>query len=354
MTRRPPRSQRLREELAFRATEWFLDDVRPQEIANRLSEIAGDKVTRQDVYPMLRDAVEFGYLLLSPPVHRSLQNALEKLPNKGSVRVVNVPRTDSTSEHLAAAAAELVLDLIRDIGGERATVPVHVGLGIGGMSMRFSRHLAALMRADRASQRLVVHALTPAGSVSAPLENPISSFSYFHDAVDDVEFVGLFAEPIVPCERYDAEVMTNPIVRRSFEQKDKIDIVITSLADGTHEHGSLRQYLEEWNLPFDRSDEWAGDVQLRPYSAKGPILLEHGGKPVTLFELPELVAMAEKRNKYVVLVCGPCGKCRHSKAEALYPLLTQASLRLWTHLVVDRDTGSEVLDLVAGRAGTQT
>jgi hypothetical protein len=64
---------------------------------------------------------------------------------------------------------------------------------------------------------------------------------------------------------------------------------------------------------------------------------------VTLFELDDLAALARREDKYVVLFAGPCGECGHTKTSALVPLLTEPRLRLWTHLVTDVQTASELL-----------
>jgi hypothetical protein len=84
-------------------------------------------------------------------------------------------------------------------------------------------------------------------------------------------------------------------------------------------------------------------VQFRPYSASGPIRQECPVQVVTLFEIEELVALAQQPNKYVVLIAGPCSECQRLKTDALRPLLTNPRLRLWTHLVMDLATAYDLL-----------
>jgi len=129
--------------------------------------------------------------------------------------------------------------------------------------------------------------------------------------------------------------------------------VVTSFASARHEHGLLRQYLErlveEGNLPADTlermlADGWKGGVQFRPYSDKGPIMEGCPVRAVTLFELDELVERANDPNRYVLLLAGPCAECGTSKADALYPLVENPRLRLWSHLLLDVETALQLLD----------
>ncbi len=87
-----------------------------------------------------------------------------------------------------------------------------------------------------------------------------------------------------------------------------------------------------------------GDVQNLPFSATEPIL-NVGHRAVTLFEIEELVAMAKRRNRHVVLISPPCPTCGRTRAKALLPLITEEKLRVWTHLVMDMPTARALLAL---------
>ena len=95
---------------------------------------------------------------------------------------------------------------------------------------------------------------------------------------------------------------------------------------------------------------WVGDVQFRPYSAKGAIQLASGIRAVTLFELDELVELAarnlkqKKSDKHVFLVVGPCLDCSRLKTDALVPLLANPKLRAWNHAVIDLQTAKSLLE----------
>ena len=52
-----------------------------------------------------------------------------------------------------------------------------------------------------------------------------------------------------------------------------------------------------------------------------------------------------REDKYVVLVSGTTST-GGTKARALRPLLTEPSLRVWSHLVLDQPTAKEVIQEV--------
>jgi hypothetical protein len=86
-----------------------------------------------------------------------------------------------------------------------------------------------------------------------------------------------------------------------------------------------------------------GDVSYRPYSNTAPIITSEGIRAVSLFELEDLVELARKPNKHVVLVAAPCGICNEPKGAAIRPLLKEENLRLWNHLFIDLTTAQNLL-----------
>ena len=89
---------------------------------------------------------------------------------------------------------------------------------------------------------------------------------------------------------------------------------------------------------------WIGDVAYRPFSSEGPIEITKGVKSVAVFELPDLVRLARRPNKHVVLVSAPCNSCGESKVDALRPILENKKLKLWTHVLMDMYTAQTLLD----------
>jgi DNA-binding transcriptional regulator LsrR (DeoR family) len=341
--------QDLRDELVFAVCERFFKGEIPETIAEQLNEELsleqrGVKLTRERIYPLIRQGVQLGYLVLSPPMHRSLGQRLADRfrldPTR--VRVVSV-RGKPAAEHLAAAGAELLLGLIREVGARRK--PVHLGLGSGWTSMLVARRLVQLMRRGYEGPGLVLHALSSGFDANDPLRSPVAFFGPFQELSIDVSYVGLFASAVVPVEDYDG-VKKQPGVRESFERAREIDIVVSSLASAQDEHGALNRFIHfgRGGMSDLKRQGWVGDFQYLPLSRQGPIRLDRGIRAVTLFELPDFVRMVQSKDKHVVLVAGPCGECGRTKEDALRPMLEEPSLKIWSHLVTDLETADRLLN----------
>ena len=151
--------------------------------------------------------------------------------------------------------------------------------------------------------------------------------------------------PFIPWDEYD-KFKGQEEVKKYFKQAEKMDIVITTMNTANHEHGLLYCFMklagnEHWAKL--KAAKWVGDVLWRPYSRRGPILEDAGIHAVTVFELEDLVRLAAKPDKHVFMVVGPCPECREDKSRALRPLLTEPSLRLCNHLVIDTQTAEALL-----------
>jgi hypothetical protein len=87
------------------------------------------------------------------------------------------------------------------------------------------------------------------------------------------------------------------------------------------------------------------NVQYRPFTAQGPITEGKSVlRAVTLFELDDLVKLAGRDDKRVIMIARQCGKCGRTRASALKPLLTENSgLRVFSDLVLDTETCKELL-----------
>lgn len=320
-------------------------------------------ITRERIYPLFWEAARRKFLFLQPPRERYLAERIAELyrlegnsEGPESIQVVNA-RGPGSLAHVAAAGADVVLALIKQVGqqkreGGAGDTSVHIGLGGGATAMMVASRLASRIRSDFECPKLVLHALTAGGFlVDQPTEAPVTHFSYFHDLLQEPEYVGLFSATVVPTGQY-AQVIANPGVRESFARADEIDIVITSFASADDPHGLLKKYLQHLveKGELDRkaltdmeASGWVGDVQFRPYSAEGPIDHICPVRTVTLFEPSALVERVKRPGKYVVLLAGHCHECGRTKTAALIPLLRQPALRLWTHLVTDLKTAHELV-----------
>ena len=323
-------------------------------------------LSREKIYPLFREAVRRKILLLQPPVEQVMSSRLESHyqlgDHPGKISVVNVSGPSASSQ-VTSYAADQIIYLIDSVfeskkkkaraeGKDPNQVKVHLGMGAGLATMLVAKRLANRVAVGEEAPNLVLHAISTGGFfIAEPHKAPITYFSYFDDIRSKVEYVALFSETVVRTSEYE-KVRTNPGLRRCFERRNEIDIIVTSLANADHEHGLLGQYLawliQEGLLGSDVLDKmneagWVGDVQFRPYSKEGKLDEVCPVRAVALFELEDLVEMAKLPDKYVILVGGPCGECGKLKTEALRPLLANEKLRLWTHLITDIRTANELL-----------
>ncbi|MDO4586066.1 MAG: hypothetical protein Q4C95_02090 [Planctomycetia bacterium] len=322
-------------------------------------------LTREKIYPLLREAFRRNFLILKSPVDVSLKEMLQnrfKLDERQEIDIVKVEGS-MASANVSSYAADKVIELIGLVAEEKRhqaiqegknpdEIKVHLGIGAGYATMLVAKRLALQVNTREKSPSLVLHTISSGGFfVEEPHKSPITYFSYFNNELTKIEYVALFSETFVNREDY-KQIRKSPSYRRCFDLKDEIDIIITSLASADDIHSLLRQNLEymikEKAIPANSLNQmfqngFIGDVQFRPYSQKGVL---NEGCPihaVALFELNEMVQFVNKPGKHVVLVGGPCGECGSLKTEALRPLLANKNLRLWNHLILDIKTANELL-----------
>jgi DNA-binding transcriptional regulator LsrR (DeoR family) len=337
-------------EILLLACELFFQEKRPaQSISDAVeAELRRThrefEMTREKVYELIREARRRGYFQLLPPQEASLRGRLVARYGEG-FHVVHMTELD----HLAAAAAEVVAELIERLRRE-GREEVHLGLGAGVTSMKVARHLALRLRAADRLPALFFHALTSGFNATEPHTAPVSFFGFFDALPTETHYVGLFAPAFVRTRDWSG-MLAGPGVRESFDRRGQIDIVLSALGSPSHGHGDFFRFMETGSkrgLETLLHAGWVGDVQYRPYSKRDPLLTDAEVRAVTLFELRDLVEMAGRpEDKHVVLVAGPCSVpgCGRTRTEAILPLLVEPSLKLWTSIVTDVTTAHELLEL---------
>jgi DNA-binding transcriptional regulator LsrR (DeoR family) len=342
------------EALLFEVCHRFLQGDTPAEIAAWLDEQVEHEVTREAIYPLIRRAKRDGFFRLVAPEHITLKQRIAdyyKAPTD-RVHISNV-RGQISREYVADRAAHGIVELIENIAKKKKHV--RLGLGGGGTVMRVAKNIAFLLRNESLVKHLAVHTLTGGMDPASPLNAANSFLTFFEAAVPDISYQGLFVPPVVAAEDY-KKVVDTPGIAESFRRASEIDIVVTSVARADDEHGELHRLMKLAAEREERGTEtvaalekenWVGDAMYRPFSPSGPIISDHGARAVSLFELPQLVEMAKKPNKHVVLVVTPCTRCRESKQTALAPLLSEESLRIWNHLYLDAATAQALVPRVA-------
>lgn len=366
------------DELVFAVCERFFQQMAPAQKADGAKkkksgaaaavaewlakELGRPDINREKIYPLVWEAFQRDFLLLRAPLDKVLRDELSRkyrLAPGAEIDVVNVAGP-TAPKHVGLVAADKIIELIDavaeekrkkavDNGEDPEKARVQLGFGAGYAAMEVARRLSE--RVDSQTPKLTLRAISPGGFyVGKPQKDPTTYFNYFIDKGVDVECVGFFSPPVVRTEDYE-RLKRNPALIDAFRTRNEIDIIVTSLASATDEHGLFGQYfshlkkeslIENDELELLRRENWVGDVMFQPYSAE-KALEPKGVRAVALFDFNDLVEFSRLPGKRVVVVGAPCGGCGALKTKALRPLLEKESLRLWTSLIVDRQTAQELL-----------
>jgi hypothetical protein len=347
------REQRGDDALVFRVAQLFLGErgagCSPSDIADQVS---GEfkrqpPLTREAIYPLIGEAVRRGFLRLVPPVDRQLTEQVSaKYPilQPGALQVVQTAGPHDNAK-VAVVAAELALQLLADVLKTKRGPEVGIGLGPGRATLDFCRTFSSLLAGYSEPVKLKLVAISAGCPADEPEYASTSFFNLFPAHVVDSK-VGLFAESLVSVKAF-AEIKGRAGVSEAFAARESIDLVVTSMRDVRDEHDLLCKFLRQSSrqgvgrvLPRD----CIGNVQYRPYTAKGPVEEKPSDlRAVTLYELEDLVRIAGQKNKHVILIARQCGMCERSRAEALRPLLTNPNLKVFSTLVMDAATAKGLL-----------
>jgi DNA-binding transcriptional regulator LsrR (DeoR family) len=332
--------------IVFLVAKLFFDGMTVREIADQVN--AQFKLTKQlnreSVYPLLAEARRLKFARLVAPLEGRLAEEIARTfrCDPKHITVVRTPGKQ-LNEFVAAKAAELTLDLIREVGAS-SRGPVGLGLGPGRATLDFSRYLSDLLRSEIDLPQIKLFAISAGCPARSPEYASTSFFNLFPANIVG-ERVGLFAESVIPPGEFE-KIKHRPGVTEAFESRDEVSIVVTSMGDFHDDHDLLAMFLvragDQRQALCDRG--WIGSVQYRPYSATDPIKEEPDDmRAVTLFELDDFVRMASMKNKHVVLIARQCGLCGKTRAAALRPLLKVPRLRVWSELVLDEATARDLL-----------
>jgi len=342
-------------EVLYRTSELYLDQVSRKKTTKEIAEQVNrdlkpdPPLTRQSVYRVLAQARSSGVLRLVPPVSRQLTEKLRgkfQISNRRIIVVNTLGGNDGAK--VAFVAADEALEIIRELGNARPAHTVGLGLGPGRATLDFCKHLGEVLAAQSEYPKLRLVAITAGCPATLPEYASSSFFNLFPSQLLS-EKIGLFAESVVRVKDF-ARVRRTPGVHEAFDarQKDLIDVVVTSMGDFSDEHDLLRLFVSEAGMSPSkiRARGWIGNVQYRPYTHRGPALEARDEyRAVTLFELNDLVAMSKLRDRHVILIARQCGICGMSRARALFPILTNPELQVFSTLVLDSATALELMKM---------
>jgi len=340
---------------------FFSGDYNAEEIAALVNEELKRRgraasFNRQQVYPVLMEAVRRNYIRFCPPaveVKAQRLADLYRIPIE-NIRVVRTSMDEKGLEDVASEAANLAMSRIIGLAKKKRredpraeVVEVHIGLGAGLTTMMVARHLGMLLRSQDEIEgytRLVVHNLSSGFLPDKPLTSPTAYYSFFQESRMPIDWVGLISPPVVHSEDYE-KTKNLPGVREALQRGKEIEIAITSLGCAKEGHGLLVQieklFYADPNPKSEVTDR-RGDVMFKPYSETGPLDNDPTGvRAVTVLEIQDFVDMV-KDGKEVILVSGP-QLSGMTRTTALMPLLNEPNLRVWSHLCMDLTTAEEVI-----------
>src|SRR5262249_5950478 len=184
---------------------------------------------------------------------------------KEVLRVINVPQVQAPSgrasstgaasvsgyakephhpgEYVSAAAANLVMTLVKEVGKTswERDEPVTIGLGPGRATRDFCQHFSYLLQTDgdfsfvdsKTKKRVLRPITLVAISAGCPADEPeYASNSLFNMfwRHDFVSYIGLFANALVRQQEFvDPGFRRMTGIRQALGQRSKIDIVVTSM-----------------------------------------------------------------------------------------------------------------------------
>ena len=188
------------------------------------------RVTREQIYPLLREARDRGFFEVRAPLEHRLHQRISDVFGCNVAHVDVVPARHEVARDLVASqAASACVRIIKALALTKKDGEVHVGLGAGATTLSVARHLAAKLRAEETRPRVVLHALTSGFHVDNPHTSPVAFFGLFQELQEQIGYVGLFAPSVVKTSDY-SKAKTQPGVKEGFDRKKEIDVVITSLA----------------------------------------------------------------------------------------------------------------------------
>ena len=349
---KPDRENPRDDALVFRVAQLFIgqdeEGLSPTAIAEKVNaEFRGERqLSREAIYPLIAEAVRRGFIRLVPPVNQQLVTDLLKRYPCLQACVVRVVETACKEDNgkVATAAAELAMQHLAEVAAVKKHSPVGLGLGPGRATLDFCRAFARLLAVHAQPVKLQLVAISAGCPANAPEYASSSFFNLFPPHVV-ASTVGLFAETLVPIKDF-ASIKQRAGVKEAFEAQAGIDLVVTSMGDAWDEDDLLCMFLKQsgQDVASLRAAGWIGNVQYRPYSAKGPMKEKPSDlRAVTLYGLEDLVRVAGQKNKHVILMARQCAICGRSRAQALLPLLTNPQLRVFSSLVLDGVTARELL-----------
>jgi hypothetical protein len=340
-------------EIAFRTIEAFLSMRTPAEVIELISKTYGCTLTIPGVYRTLKQGGLEHLLLFVPPREQEIARLLDDaMAGRGDVIVVN-STLERAGLHVADAAADIVVELMRELVGkpsrdQRSRRP-QLGLDGGPGMARAAFRIGLRLGSEDRVRGMTVRALVPSGFARDPMNEPWNAMASAGPPLHGtLEVKPLLSAPVLPREELARHRRENPSLRAGIAARDRLDIVLASLSSGQTCCGRLERWKKGW-VPAAAGtarSAWLGELQSLPFDESGPVEFAKGHHPVTLFDWQAWHAFASRGGKSVVLAVQDCKRCRDHVARAVIALSRPPGPRAYTHLVVSKDTAYHALELL--------
>ena len=295
------------------------------------------RIYRKKIYAALHEAFNKHIIVVRPKREEILENELRSAFDVDNITVVDSRLGgDAVPYQAALRALEFFQAMTSPKSRFDTNQKIGIGLGPGTVTAECAVFLGGAIRREDIPIDLELFPLTAGAPPMRPEEAPVSFFNQFPKNKVKTSY-GLFAPNLIPAKEFKTMVK-RPGVREAYDAKSNIDLIITSMG-AVKEPDILTSLLkEQMDIEELRNEGWVGNVQYRPFSETGPIKEKpNQWRAVTLFELDELVEMADRKRKHIILMA------RGKDSEALLPLLANKKLRVFSEIILDKRSATNVL-----------
>ncbi len=353
MTREPHFYDNWRQETGFDnteimmlASELFLQDMSAAKIVSIVKETYGIKISPKAPKKFFRQAAKLGYVHLQAPGFLQMQSKwIKKFGWLEELEVVHSIFNRHVSETGARALRKLVKQLA---SGPQKRNTVHIGWGGGLQIKEFAACFVRLMNEEPEGwpETIYIHGMVSGVQFEDPTLNP--AFIFMEQLIEceearvELKFVHFPGPVLVDSAQIDVNgLQASPYTRKAQTEAEKLDVIVTSAANWTHDHSGFRQGMKssQADCKLLENEGIMGDFLLRPINMKGPVDIETVVRFWTLMELNQLPGFITNGGK-VMLLLGPCNECGLPKTQVLMALLAHKK-HLITHLIVDSRTVRE-------------
>ncbi len=299
-------------------------------------------LSREEPYQILSFAAMQGWLQFVPPVEYALGAKLKD--DYPWLQGVDVVPSDSL-DHVAARAARMLLQLVRQAAHESGSKKVHVGLAGGLTILKTVEHFGQLLRQPSAAlpkdlpKELCFHAMVTGLQLHDPRTDPNTFFNYLSGLQVETDFIALHG-PALPTREMIEELKENhDPTQEAFRLGKQIDIIVTSGSSWKAcKHSQLKALMRKEEVrALEENHACAIDLLWHPANEVGPIPNETRVRAMTLMGLDQLPGAIKEEGKKVLLVLGPCSSCCTARDDVLRTALGMEDHH-FTHLVADSRT----------------